>query len=578
MTSDANAPSVTRRTALRTAAVGTLAATSGCVREVRNIVRREPNHSLSLTIATLPEDPDPLANELAMILESALSTAGIDVEVSLLSPVEYRREILLNHEFDLFVGPYPTGVDPEYLYESFHSQYAEESGWQNPFGLTNLRFDDLLEGQRSATGTDRVQAVTDALLAFANEQPVTPLCRPSDHRLVDTDRFTGWGRYRLTNRLAYAALEPGTDVTTLRGLLTDPRVTQNLNPLSIEYRNRGMVMDLLYDSLAVRMDGEYVPWLAADWEWDGSVATLTLRDATWHDGEPVTASDVSFTHEFLADTALGTADVPAPAPIYRGRASAIESVEVVGASQLELVAAAGTEAGENAFTVPILPEHIWTDRTDQASLPGIEAPSITESVVTDNVPPIGSGIYRFEERTDGESLTLVQHEAHFARSESNLPTPAIETLRFEVVSNSANAAEAVQSGRADVTLSAIEPGLVDELAPDSPVSTLETEPQRCYCIGFNARSAPLGNPNFRRVIASLLDKSHLVSSVFDGHATPIVTPLETEWVPSALRWRGHDPVTPFLGHDGELQTEAIRQAFENIGYRYDEDGSLLTRN
>ncbi|WP_247731458.1 ABC transporter substrate-binding protein [Halovivax limisalsi] len=578
MTSHADGPTVSRRSALQTAAVGTLAATSGCVREVRNIVRREPDRSLSLSIATLPEDADPPANALAKTFESALSVAGIDVEVAILSPVEYRREILLNHEFDTFVGPYPTGIDPEYLYESFHSRYAEESGWQNPFGLTNLRFDEQLEAQRSATDTARVQAVTDGLFTLANEQPLTPLCRPTEHRLVNADRFTGWDRHPLTDRLFFAALEPEADVTTLRGLLTDPRVTQNLNPFSIEYRDGGLVIDLLYDSLAARDGDGYVPWLAEDWEWDGSVATVTLRDATWHDGEPVTASDVVFTHDFLEDMALGSAEVPAPAPIYRGRASAIESVEASGAVALELVAAGGIEAAESALTVPIFPEHVWADRTEEASLPGIETPSITEGVVTDNVPPVGSGCYRFEDRTDGELLTLARNDEHFSRSAPTLPTPTIETLRFEVVSNSSNAAEAVRSGLADVTLSMIEPRLVDGLAPDPPASILETEARWCYCIGYNARSGPLGNPNFRQVIASLVDKAHLVDAVFDGHATPIVSPLSPEWVPSALRWRGRDPVTPFLGRDGELDTDAVRRAFDNIGYRYDEDGSLLTRN
>ncbi len=579
MTPDRTSLQSTRRRLLAAGAAGSLTALSGCVREVRNIIRRSPDQNLSLSIATVPEDADPQATQLAMELQDSLEIAGIETTLSFLPRVEFYRQILINHEFDLFVGRHPGGTDPDFLYEALHSRFADEWGWQNPFGFTSIAFDDRLDDQRERNGSDRVGAVSDVLLAIGDEQPFSPLCRPIERRLVDTDRFAGWDEHHLCERLAYASLEPDDDNASLHGIITDARPTENLNPLSVEYRDRQTFIDLLYDSLATRDGDELVPWLAEEWEWDGRTATVELRATSWHDGEPLTAEDVAFTYRFLEDTSLGENDVPSPAPIYRGRASAIDRIQVTGSTRIELTAAGGTEAAENAFTIPILPEHVWRERTDEASVAGIDsAEGTTTAVVTDNVEPVGSGLYEFEARSERSSLELGLFDDHFANTAFDLPTPSVESLRFDVAPSSGAAIEAVETGETDVTVSPLDPRTVGEDELPDHVGLLETDTTYIYCIGYNTRTSPLGNPYFRQTVASLVDKAHLVETVFDGSAEPIASPIGEPWLPESLEWRDTDPLTPFLGSDGELNEPAVRRAFEDLGYRYDEDGALLVRN
>lgn len=607
------------------ATAGLTVSTSGCIREIRSIVNRNEVEQLSLTISTVPADGDRESIQLARAVGSALESVGVDIAIDMLSHEEFRRAILVNHDFDLYVGPHPGDTTPDFLYELLHSRFAEEAGWQNPFGLTTLSIDDRLEEQRVAENGgeddengDREDAITATLESVAREQPFVPICRPTEIRLARSDRFEGWGEGHPATRFGYLGLEPESKdaAAELRAVNTDARPSQNLNPLSAEYRERNLVVGLLYDSLAVarwRGDerpiagGEQVdadtgtetnseldpdsatdltPWLAADWEWtDDETLHVTLReDCAFHDGTPLTAEDVAFTYEFLADTTRGSRRFSAPTPHYRGRVDAVDDVTDLSETELEFTVGTSQPVAERALEVPVLPKHIWDERTAQASLPGVTvAEGTTEALVTDNVPAIGSGPYQFEDRTDREHVTLARFDEHFTRRDGvDLPEPTSERLRIQIDPRSTSAIELVESDSADVTLSTLESYVVDDVFEDDgdvPETTiLESPSWSFYHVGFNARKAPFTNPRFRRVVAQLLDKEQLVEEVFHGYAEPIATPVVEEWVPDSLAWNGNDPETPFLGTDGDLDVAAAREAFEGAGLRYDDDGNLRVRH
>lgn len=614
---------VDRRTVLESLAVGGLAATSGCVRQVRSIVTREPSDRLSLTITTVPADVDRESIELARRLRDHLDAVGIETTLDLLAAEEFNRQVLINQNFDLYVGRHPGGADPDFLYEALHSVFADESGWQNPFGFTNLAFDERLEAQRRLEGETRRDEVARLLRALANEQPFVPICVPREQRLVRDDRFAGWDDHHLDTRLGYLGLEPLESDDRLRTVVTDARVTANLNPLSAEYRDRETFVDLLYDSLGTLDGDEIRPWLAESWEWDGAQATVTLRpDCYFHDGERVTSADVAFTYRLLEDTSVGESDVPSPPPRYRGAGSVVESVEVDDYRRFTITVNASQEVAEHAFTVPIFPEHVWSERTDDAEIPGVTvAQGTTEAVVTDNVPAIGSGPFAFEEASEREHVLLERFDDHFTlrddeddgsgendegnqsgendessennesdendegdesdRSEDStwdLPEPTVEELRIGVEPRSASAIAAIEGGGADVTTSPLEAYAIEEVTETDEIRLLESPSRTFYHVGFNVRNTPFSNPYFRRVLARLLDKESVVEEVFEGYADPVATPLTGDWVPSHLEWDGRDPEVPFLGTDGELNEDAARDAFVDAGFRYDEDGYLLVRD
>ncbi|TYL35922.1 ABC transporter substrate-binding protein [Natronococcus pandeyae] len=560
------------RRAMLAGSAGLTVATSGCVRQVRTVVNRDDVEQLSLTITTLPADGDRESIQLAREVAAVLEAAGIDVSIEMRSNEEFLRAVLINHDFDLCVGQHPGGTDPDFLYEALHSLYADESGWQNPFGFANLRVDDLLEEQRRTDGDDREAAVEELLEEVVREQPFVPICVPEEHRMVRTDRFDGWEDGHPATRLGYLGLEPSEGTDRLRAVHVDARPSQNINPLTAEYRDHDPFVDLLYDSLATERDGDLEPWLAESWAYEDGVLEVQLREGCrFHDDEPLDADDVEFTYELLRDTELEEGESPSPPPQYRGPAGIVEDVERRDDHELELEVDAGEAVAERALTVPILPEHIWDDRATPATVPGVRvAGGTTEAVTTDNVPPIGSGPFRFGSRTERAHLTLERYDDHFTlRNDVDLPGPTVGELRIQIDPRSTSAIELVSTDSADVTSSILETYVLDDIEEADDTAMLESPSWTFYHLGFNARRAPFGNPRFRRAVAGLIDKAWLAEDVFHGYAEPTATPVADEWTPDDLVWDGEDPVTPFLGGDGDLDVDAAREAFEDAGFRYD---------
>lgn len=566
------------------ATAGLTVSASGCLR-LRDIVTPDNIDQLSVSITTIPADANRQNIQIARRLEKNFEAVGVDVSLDIRSKIDFRRTVLYDHEFDICIGRHPGGTDPDFLYEALYSRYADESGWQNPFGFTNLDLDELLEEQRIAEGKERREAVTAVLEEIATQQPFVPICLPEEHRVVRTDRFDGWNEGHPATRHGYLGLEPSAGVDTLRVGHTDARPTENLNPIAPDYRHNGMVTDLLYDSIATQNGaGDLQPWLAESYDWDDGAFDIRLREGCeFHDGEPVTAKDVVFTYRFLQDTSLGSHDTPSPTPRYRGHVDAVDvdSISIgTDTHRIELPIETTRAVAERALLVPILPAHIWREYATETAGPG--GPSVaqgtTEGIVTNNIPPIGSGPFQFESRTEGDQLLLERFESHFTRrSGVGLPSLTVGECPIVIHPSSTTVAEVVQDDGADITSLPLDAHAIDGVDESGDVELLESPSWSFYFLGFNARKAPFSNPLFRQIVAQLVDKETLCNEVFHGHARPMVTPVTDEWVPESLEWDGRDPKMPFLGTDGEVDVEAAKIAFEEAGFRYDDQGRLRTR-
>lgn len=540
-------------------------------------MNRSSPDQVSLTVKTLPADADPAATAIARRLVDNLRSVGIDAALTPMAESELLRSVLVNGEFDLYVTHVERPDDPDRLRSLLHSQFIEEPGWQNPFGFADIEFDELLDDQRRAD--DREPVVNRVQRELARSQPFTPLAVADEVRALRRDRVELAGP-QLDRPLGYLSLAPAGDagLAELRATLTDVRVTQNLNPLAVEFRGGGTVTGLLYDPLGRRADGRVRPWLADDWRWrreDGSLtARVSLReDVRWHDGSALDADDVAFTYRFLTDTSLDSRDRAVPAPRFRGRTSLVERVTVHDERTVSLsFGDTGTAVARRAFTVPVLPAHVWRERTGEGDLAGLSLyGGTTEALVTPNTDPVGSGPLRLANRSAGEGLTLERVDDHFA-------APAFERMALDVVPSADAALELLAAGDADVTGSAVPPGTVRRAARSDALQVTAAPGRSLYHVGYNVRRPTLNNPWFRRAIARLLDETRLVSSTFQGFAAPAASPLAgTGWTAPSLRWEGADPSAPFFGSDGELDAVAAKEAFRAAGYNYDDQGNLLAR-
>ncbi len=608
-------------------------ATAGCVGWVGAAFDDDSPEHVSLTIKTLPADTDRQAIHIARFLADCLADVGIDVGILPVSKEELRRDVLLNHDFDVYVGRWPGRVDPDFLRTMLHSGFGPEAGWQNPFGYADLDMDDLLAVQRRQDQVRRTTTLWNIQTSIVNNQPFSVVAFPTDHRVCRIDRFSEWDKNGVDTARGYLSLKPtdrdGTDDTAIgsetgeeihipadertetstsqrgnassvaeraergevRMATTDSRMTRNLNPLAAEYRHDDDVTGLLYDPLGRVIEGSVRPWLASDWWWESAEhgplsARVRLRDGvTWHDGTPITADDVVFTYRFLADTSLGDLETPTPATRFRGRSSLVNHVRAVDDQMVEFSFGGNTDrVSQHAFTVPVLPAHIWASRTGPADPRWLsENVSATEALVSPNTQPVGSGPFQFSDRTAGVNLTLVSYEEHFLNGEirdSHLEpynSTSVDQLRFEVVPSTRMAVSLTLDGSVDGTASAVRPSEVPSTLL-STITCIKERPTGFYHVGFNVRRSPLSNPRFRRAVARLLDKEYLVEVAFEGHAQPASSPLARhDEMATRLRWDDRDPELPFPGEDGDLNPARARGHFRRAGYRYGEDGELLVR-
>ncbi|WP_336021557.1 ABC transporter substrate-binding protein [Halobellus salinisoli] len=612
MVESSKGPQIRRRAVLGTLTAGATASVGGCLRRARSVAGWDSRTQVSLRIKTLPADSDPYALHAARMIVSWYQAAGIDAQVIPVSEEELLRQVLLGNDFDIFLARTASlDRDPDILYGLLHSRFADTRGWQNPFGYTDLDVDEWLETQRRATGDRRADVVTDLIESIGRSQPFTVLCFSDEIRAARSENYRSWQRAELHSPYGYLRLntvaetdgpagdDDGDDGSALRIVGTDRRPTENLNPLSVEYRRSNVLTKLLYDSLGRATADGVSPWLAESWTFaetdDSPRATVHLRpDRTWHDGEPLTAEDVAFTYAMLADTSLGAteeregeteAETRIPAPRFQGRTELVDEVTVVDPSAAVIhFSDCSPQVARRAFTVPILPEHVWEERTDPVSISGIEVGSATEALVTNNIEPVGSGPLRFVENTPRESLVLEPFGEHFLFEESDedgatgIGPPRFDRLELQIVGSDNAAVGVVADGDADVTATPVGADTVPQIGRSSDVDLLVSQSSSSpYLLGYNTQRPPLTNPRIRHALARLVDRSSITADVFNGYARPAVTLLDgTEWVSDGLEWDGADPMTPFLGSNGDLDLEAVRTEFRNAGFEY-EDEKLMRR-
>ena len=184
---------------------------------------------------------------------------------------------------------------------------------------------------------------------------------------------------------------------------------QSLNPFLAEEDVTIAITGLIFDSLigGDPRTGQPAPLgLADSWEIAPDRVTYTFhlnKDAKWHDGVDLTADDVIFSFDALADEATGST--------YTGSfLNAVASYQTIDDDTVEVVA---TEPLYtilyDMFGLVIMPKHVWEGvpheqwRTDSAST-GEDTSRI-----------IGSGPFKFGEWKQNESITLVRNDDYFGK-------------------------------------------------------------------------------------------------------------------------------------------------------------------
>ena len=251
-----------------------------------------------------------------------IQNIGIDVEV-ISEPEPMLESRMGSPPFDFDISYCFTWWSPPLytqFYYHFHSDMAYAEGTFNWFGLANDTVDTLID--IITTSLDEVevkQAIYDLQGIIADICPMvvqravecTRVCHPD---LLSMMAVPDPAETRLTGYVPSSILPRWKNSFHGDFYSSFAYTPTNLNPTKWFTMGWGMYVLLSVQGRLAEINpitGEMVPWIAIAWNdtetWDGpwgpgQKITIWLRDdVTWHTGEPVTAYDIAFNLNYLAE-------------------------------------------------------------------------------------------------------------------------------------------------------------------------------------------------------------------------------------------------------------------------------------
>ncbi|MGH9182299.1 MAG: ABC transporter substrate-binding protein [Acidimicrobiales bacterium] len=311
-------------------------------------------------------------------------------------------------------------------------------------------------------------------------------------------------------------------------------VPLDVGPLNIFVSNDSALNELVYDQLLA--PSPYVeepqPWLAESIEAvDPSTWELTLRDdVVWHDGEPFTADDVRFTMEYFKVAPSGTfthhvSEVPT-----------ISQVEVLGEHAVRLSCGFPCpDLGRVTLAfIPILPEHVWKDVTEQTKRTDL---------------PVGTGPYRLVSYSATGGYRFEANEDYFGGR------PQVAELVMPIIEDPSATFTALRTGEIDAAARRVAPELLEDFSRRDDIEVVKTSPLQFLELRLNYQRAPFDVPELRHALSLAVDRRELLDSVLLGQGRPATQGYPHPDSP----WTKPDLSTPF---DRE---EAI-SVLDGLGY------------
>lgn len=246
------------------------------------------------------------------------------------------------------------------------------------------------------------------------------------------------------------------------------------------------------------------PYLAESWETseDGLTVTLHLRaDARFHDGTPVTSSDVAFSIRTIRENhpfttmlePVRSVDTPDPLTAVINLARPHPALLLAMSPAL----------------MPILPEHIYGSG-DIHTHPA-------------NLAPVGAGPFRFVEYKQGDYYRLERNPDFF------LPgLPMADELIFRIIPDPATLTLALERGEVDINPFVTNIRDLHRLqkARGIVISDLGYEAiGPLNWIAFNTRKPPFDDVRVRRAVGYAIDKRFILDRLMGGMSPDSTGPL-----------------------------------------------------
>lgn len=246
--------------------------------------------------------------------------------------------------------------------------------------------------------------------------------------------------------------------------------------------------------------GRYGPRLAQSWRVMPSGLEIRIElepNVTFHDGHPLTTSDVQFTLDAIRDPHKGIDHL-------RAMLDDVEAIELITSHEIRLRLKRPSGWVLRALAeIPILPMHIY------------------DGSLTAGGALVGTGPWKLVSNKGG-TVHLTRYDRYWGGR------AAIADLEFVHEPDAAVALREAKRGEIDVIPALIPahwpeqanaPGVVASFRP------LELATPRLRYLTFNGAHPPLDDPRVRHALALLIDRRTISKRIYDGLARPALWPV-----------------------------------------------------
>jgi len=275
------------------------------------------------------------------------------------------------------------------------------------------------------------------------------------------------------------------------GLLGEPSLLEpSQNTGSFQRTVKLLVYRGLYN---YGTNGQPAPALADSYQVseDKKTYTFKLRNASFQNGDPVTADDVKFTFDRILDPKTGAT--------FRSQLSVIQSIEAVDPTTVRFVLKEPVAPFLHYLALPesvIVSKKYTEDKGDLAAT------------------AMGAGPYTFKEWKKGQSITLDKFDKYYA---SGLPKTA--SIRFSFLADDSARVNALKAGDVDVIESL--PWNVTASVESDPNLQALKQPGPFMGLIFNNTSKVFSDPRVRQAVAYAIDRQAVIDTAFNGRGYPI---------------------------------------------------------
>lgn len=268
------------------------------------------------------------------------------------------------------------------------------------------------------------------------------------------------------------------------------------------------VADQIYEKLAeigpklnVIGDEGFTPQLATRWRWAPDSLSITFEldpRARWHDGRPVRASDVRFTHRLYT-----SADVASRDAVYFANVDSVSIPDSLTAV-LWFRERRPEQFAEVVYNMMIVPEHVL----------GAIKPADLRSAAPVR-EPVGSGPFRFVRWDAGSRIEIIADTSHYRGR------PPLDRVIWSIAPDAQTTVTRLLAGEADFHEN-VPVAMHDQVRANPDLRLMQYPALQYIFLGFNlqaprgSRPHPiLGDRSLRRALSGGVDRAAMVRNVFD---------------------------------------------------------------